>query len=491
MSKSHRASFPISDSKATLPFDLIHYDVWGSVKVTSNGFRLCVIFIDDCTRLTWVFLMKNKSDVPLLLQEICAMRSKLDACALRCVVIGYANNQKGYKCYHHPTHKTDIAMDLPVSVSDELPSDDRLPTAGMSNELPHDGSSSDDSSKSLFDVKNAFFHGDLKEEVYMDLLPGIETSLGKGVVLTGDDQKEIQRLQKYLAIEFEMKELGELKYFLGIEIAHLSMVFFYLRGNNVVSRFMHPPSEAHMDAVIRILRFLKLAPGRGLVFSKNGHLNVQGKKQKVVGRSSAEAEFCGMSHGIDRHFINEKLDAGIIMFPFVGSAYQLIDVLTKGVPKKHETIYFTDAKIPRILTKESKDNPHKEDPKRILIPKGLGKYFILVIHYLFINTLNADPWFFMIDWKNCLWRLCQMCNFIKEQGGRNLLPQVGDFIKKHLDHVRLIEHPSPHIEVGSTMDGEKQSLNSTQVQPTACEEFPRLPRIDHMYCYCGIDEPST
>ena len=27
-------------------------------------------------------------------------RSKLDACALRCVFIGYANNQKGYKCYH-------------------------------------------------------------------------------------------------------------------------------------------------------------------------------------------------------------------------------------------------------------------------------------------------------------------------------------------------------------------------------------------------------
>ena len=28
MTKSHRASFPISESKATLPFDLIHSDVW-------------------------------------------------------------------------------------------------------------------------------------------------------------------------------------------------------------------------------------------------------------------------------------------------------------------------------------------------------------------------------------------------------------------------------------------------------------------------------
>ena len=45
---------------------------------------------------------------------------------------------------------------------------------------------------------------------------------------------------------------------------------------SVVSQFMHSPSEAHMDAVILILRYLNMAPGRGLVFSKNGHLNVEG-----------------------------------------------------------------------------------------------------------------------------------------------------------------------------------------------------------------------
>lgn len=37
---------------------------------------------------------------------------------------------------------------------------------------------------------------------------------------------------------------------------------------------------------------------------------------------------------IDRHFIKEKLEAGIIIFPFVESEDQLADVLTKAVASK-------------------------------------------------------------------------------------------------------------------------------------------------------------
>jgi hypothetical protein len=39
------------------------------------------------------------------------------------------------------------------------------------------------------------------------------------IVLTGNDDGEIQNLKQSLANEFEIKDLGSLKYFLGIEVA--------------------------------------------------------------------------------------------------------------------------------------------------------------------------------------------------------------------------------------------------------------------------------
>ncbi|KAJ8751906.1 hypothetical protein K2173_000652 [Erythroxylum novogranatense] len=100
---------------------------------------------------------------------------------------------------------------------------------------------------------------------------------------------------------------------------------------SVVSQFMHNPGEQHMNAVMRILRYLKSTPAKGILFTKSAHsqgINVytdadwagaiddrrstsgyftfvggnlvtwRSKKQNVVARSSAEAEFRGMALGI-------------------------------------------------------------------------------------------------------------------------------------------------------------------------------------------------
>ncbi|GJZ71788.1 putative RNA-directed DNA polymerase [Tanacetum coccineum] len=247
-----------------------------------------------------------------------------------------------------------------------------------------------------FDVKNAFLHGELKEEIYMEAPRGFTDSFGErevcllkkslyglkqsprawfgrftlamkhygfkqsnsdhtlflkqrgnlitcliiyvdDMIITGNDKEEITKLKKNLFTEFEMKDLGRLKYFLGIEVlrskqgifmyqkkyvldllAEIGMVdckpadtpmivnqklymekkarladkgryqrmvgkLIYLSHTRpdiahavgVVSKFMHQPQKAHMKAVLRIIRYLKGTAGHGVLFKQNGHLETQ------------------------------------------------------------------------------------------------------------------------------------------------------------------------------------------------------------------------
>ncbi|KAI5314325.1 hypothetical protein L3X38_043501 [Prunus dulcis] len=207
------------------------------------------------------------------------------------------------------------------------------------------------------------------------------------MIVTSDDTIEIKELQKRLAFEFQMKDLGSQKYFLEVEVTRSKHGLFLSQMKHVMgqlantgmldckpvenhklgvyldqvptnkeryqrlverfiylsltcpniaymvsdaSQFMHSPSKDHMVALMRILIYLKSAPGRDLLFKKNGHLDLEGytdanyagnitnihytsgyftfvgsnlvtwhsKKQNVVFRSSTESEYRGFAQGI-------------------------------------------------------------------------------------------------------------------------------------------------------------------------------------------------
>ena len=74
LAKHTRVSFPISNKRSSHHFHLIHSDIWGP-STMSNVYeaRWFVSLIDDCTRVTWIFLLEQKSDVSIVIPNFHSM----------------------------------------------------------------------------------------------------------------------------------------------------------------------------------------------------------------------------------------------------------------------------------------------------------------------------------------------------------------------------------------------------------------------------------
>lgn len=78
--KQTRGQYLPRPYESSSPFNLIHSDVWGPSRVANlNGSRWFVTFVDDHSRLTWVYLMKNKSEVgDIVKQYITLIRTQFN-----------------------------------------------------------------------------------------------------------------------------------------------------------------------------------------------------------------------------------------------------------------------------------------------------------------------------------------------------------------------------------------------------------------------------
>ncbi|CAN1248148.1 Retrovirus-related Pol polyprotein from transposon RE2 [Linum perenne] len=74
LAKHTRSVYPSVHYKSTTPFDVIHSDIWGPSRVsTQSGKRWFILFIDEHTRMTWAFLMKDKFETARIFQNFYEM----------------------------------------------------------------------------------------------------------------------------------------------------------------------------------------------------------------------------------------------------------------------------------------------------------------------------------------------------------------------------------------------------------------------------------
>ncbi|XP_073104417.1 uncharacterized protein [Elaeis guineensis] len=232
--------------------------------------------------------------------------------------------------------------------------------------------------KHPLDVKNAFLHGDLQEEVYMQIPPGFET------------RATIEKVCKLKRLLYGLKQSPRTWFDrfsrtvkgMGYKQSNADDTLFYrhLKGKKTILL-------VYVDDIVEGFTNADWAGSLDDRRSTSGYCTYVGgnlvtwrsKKQSVVARSSAEAEYRAMALGIcellwlqkllqelqllnkfplrlycdnkaaieivsnpiqhdrtkhieiDRHFIKEKINQGQICITYIRSSDQVADILTKGL----------------------------------------------------------------------------------------------------------------------------------------------------------------
>ena len=76
--KLHRVHLsPRVNKRASTPFELVYYDVWGPCPVLSpTEFKYFITFVDDFSCVTWIYLMKSRSKFFFLILVLFVLKFK-------------------------------------------------------------------------------------------------------------------------------------------------------------------------------------------------------------------------------------------------------------------------------------------------------------------------------------------------------------------------------------------------------------------------------
>lgn len=86
--KMHRLPFPKSAWRARAPLELVHADICGPTRTPSLGNkRYFLLFVDDFTRMTWVYILEQKSEAFTKFMHFKAFVEKQSGYELKCLRI--------------------------------------------------------------------------------------------------------------------------------------------------------------------------------------------------------------------------------------------------------------------------------------------------------------------------------------------------------------------------------------------------------------------
>ncbi|WJZ99221.1 hypothetical protein VitviT2T_017686 [Vitis vinifera] len=120
------------------------------------------------------------------------------------------------------------------------------------------------------------------------------------LIFTGNDESMFVKFKNSMKLEFDMTDLGKMKYFLGVEVLQNSEGIYISQrkyAKKVLERFMASPTEMHLQATKRVLSdYAGDVDDRkstsGYVFLLSEEVVAwSSKKQPVVTLSTTEAEF--------------------------------------------------------------------------------------------------------------------------------------------------------------------------------------------------------
>jgi transposase InsO family protein len=71
--KHTRSIYVSRGLRSISPFMLIHSDVWACLVISISGMKYFVTLIDCYSRITWIYLMKQKNEVLKCFQDFCSL----------------------------------------------------------------------------------------------------------------------------------------------------------------------------------------------------------------------------------------------------------------------------------------------------------------------------------------------------------------------------------------------------------------------------------